>query len=181
MSGRRTSRFISAWIAFGLISLITTSCGVAPAQVEPCSSTVVDWRYGASEIRVQAGNASRALMERWFATTGHDCHKIRPRLLIVNFNNETDCYIPQDVVCDAIFRAASDDGRYSMELGATNPRINSWHRPTFIGEITLSKELTPGTSCDIEKFRLTIDLYETESKEFIDSAQDILWKKLHKC
>lgn len=161
----------------------------------------LDWRYGAGDIRIQTTKINRQLMDRWFAKTGWDCKSGKPRIIITDIDNRTDCYIPTDMIRDIIEGAAIDDGRYTVVVGdycdereldmlmckiTHDPKYNNSSRlqagqataPQFLGKIRITKAVTSDRFYDYEDYRMTVTLYDIETQEAIDSAWDVLSKKV---
>jgi hypothetical protein len=188
------------------LSLTLESCcrRVRSAQdITPGNSTCekLDWRYGASDIRIQTTKITRQLMDRWYAKTGWDCQGTKPRIIITEVDNRTDGYISTDMIRDMIEGVAIDDGRYTIVVGdyrdekeldfmmakiIHDPKYNNSSRlqpgqataPQFLGKIRLTKAVTSDCRYDYEDYRMTITLYDIETQEAVDSAWDVLTKKV---
>ncbi len=191
----------------GLLLLSATSCSLNKIahnfSINNSRATVVDWRYGASEIRIQTCKATRTLIERWLAKTSSCQSTDCPRIIITKFKNCTDCYIPCEMIRDAVEEAALDDGRFTILMcdpkseqkltgcmsktqrhpkyrypAAPSPDGNSG--PKFFGKICLTKISSTDPACQLEEYHLALDLYDAETEELVDSAQDILYKKAYR-
>lgn len=161
----------------------------------------LDWRYGAGDIRIQTTKINRILMDRWFAKTGYNYQTCKPRLVITEIDNRTDCYISTDMIRDIIEGAAIDDGRYTVLVGdyrdereldnmmnkiMNDPKYCNSSRlcpgqaiaPQFLVKIRLTKAVTSDCFYDYEDYRMTVTLYDIETQEAIDSAWDVLSKKV---
>src|SRR5947207_730381 len=110
--------------AIGLLCLAgcATSCcrNVRTAQdITPGNPrcTKLDWRYGAGDIRIQTTKINSILMDRWFSKTCYNFAYGKPRIIITQIDNRTDCYISTDMIRDIIEGAAIDDGRYTVVVG----------------------------------------------------------------
>lgn len=153
-----------------LLSVVASSCCYVHRNSSECVCVVVDWRYGASEMRIQTGRAAGDLMDRWFAKTGHDSDQKCPHIFVSKFNNLTDCFIPEEIVRDALEKAALDDGRFSIAVGKRRGK------PTLLAKVSLSRDVFSGSLGDVEVYQLTIGLYDAESDTLLDSAKDVLCK-----
>lgn len=161
----------------------------------------LDWRYGAGDIKIQTTKINRQLMDRWFAKTGYDCTGGKPRIVITEIDNRTDQYIPTDMIRDIIEGVAIDDGRYTILVGdyrdekeldyliakiSQDPKYNNSSRlltgkalaPQFLGKIRITKAVSSDRYYDFEDYRMTVTLYDIETQEAIDSAWDVLSKKV---
>lgn len=196
-------------MSLALLSLlnISTACGrhIRTAQdVTPgnCPEHRLDWRYGATDIRIQTSKINSQLMNRWFAKTGYVWDQgCKPRIIITQVDNRTDCFISTDMIRDIIEGVAIDDGRYSIIVGdcqdereldkvmakiscdpkySNNSRLanNGALAPQFLGKIRITKATTSDRYYDYEDYRMTITLYDIETQEAIDSAWDVLSKRV---
>lgn len=161
----------------------------------------LDWRYGAADIRIQTTKINRQLMDRWFAKTAYNYQQGRPRIVITEIDNRTDTYIPTDMIRDIIEGAAIDDGRYTIVVGdiADSRELDSWLNritrdpkysnssrlapnqvtaPQFLGKIRITKAINADRNYTYEDYRMSVTLYDIESQEAIDSAWDVLSKKV---
>lgn len=184
-----------------------SSCSVRrmrPAQDvtpgNPCGEKL-DWRYGATDIRIQTTKLNSQLMDRWFAKTKYDCAQGKPRILISEIDNRTDTYISTDMIRDIIEGVAIDDGRYTVVVGdyrdegeldyliskinqdpkySTSSRLSPGQAtaPQFLAKVRLTKAVTSDRFFDYEDYRMTVTLYDIETQEAIDSAWDVLSKKV---
>lgn len=192
-----------------VLALGATSCHsrhVRMAQdITPgnCRGTKLDWRYGAGDIRIQTMKINGQLMDRWFAKTCYDIRMGKPRIIITEIDNRTDCYISTDMIRDIIESAAIDDGRYSIIVGdtrdeqeldflmrkiLTDPKYSNSSRlqpcqalaPQFLAKVRLTKAVTYDQCYDYEDYRMTVNLYDIETQEAIDSAWDVLTKRVQR-
>lgn len=161
----------------------------------------LDWRYGAGDIKIQTTKINRQLMDRWFAKTGYDYAGGKPRVVITEIDNRTDQYIPTDMIRDIIEGVAIDDGRYTILVGdhcdereldyliakiSQDPKYNNSSRllsgkalaPQFLGKIRITKAISSDRFYNYEDYRMTVTLYDIETQEAIDSAWDVLSKKV---
>jgi Peptidoglycan-synthase activator LpoB len=194
-------------LIFCALILITTSCShrnIRTAQdVTPGNptGTKLDWRYGAGDIKIQTTKINKQLMDRWFAKSAYNLECGKPRIIITEVDNRTDCYIPLDMVRDIIEGVAIDDGRYTIVVGdyrdereldlmmlriSQDPKYSNKTRlnpnnvtsPQFLGKIRITKAVTSDKCFNYEDYRMTITLYDIETQEAIDSAWDVLSKKI---
>lgn len=189
-----------------LLGIAATSCGrnIRTAQdITPGNypKTKLDWRYGAGDIRIQTTKLSQQLMDRWFAKTGFDCSYCKPRLLITEIDNRTDCYISTDMIRDIFEGVAINDGRFTIVVGDTKdereldyvmhkisknpkyseegkPQFGNAKAPEFLVKVRITKSVTSDRFYDYEDYRMTVTLYDVETQEAIDSAWDVLRKKV---
>jgi hypothetical protein len=190
-----------------LLLTTLTGCGRAirtAKDVTPGNpvETQMDWRYGAADIRIQTSKINKVLMNRWYARTGYQSQDgIKPRIIITEIENKTDTYISTDMIRDIIESNAVEDGRYSILVGntaneqeldalmhkiSTNPKYSTSSRPKkgqalapqFLAKIRLTKAQTATKRYDIEDYRMSVNLYDMETQELIDSAWDVLKKQV---
>ena len=163
----------------------------------------LDWRYGAGDIRIQTAKLTRQLMDRWYLQTLYDCQNEKPRIVITEIDNRTDCYISTDMVRDIIEGVAIDDGRFTIVVGnlcdereldyfmakiSKDPKYSNCSRlspgnakaPQFLGKVRITKAVSSDCWADYEDYRMTITLYDIETQEAIDSAWDVLRKKVRR-
>lgn len=163
----------------------------------------LDWRYGAGDIRIQTTKITRELMDRWFIKSGWPYLNSKPRIVITQVDNRTDQYISTDMIRDVIESAAIDDGRFTIVVGdlqdeceldafmskiLNDPKYNNSTRleegravaPQFLGKVRITKAVTSDQWFDYEDYRMTITLYDIETQEALDSAWDILSKKVRR-
>lgn len=158
--------------------------------------------YGAEDIRIQTAKVSRTLMDRWYAETGYMLRQgQRPRVIITEIDNRTDQYISTDMIRDIIEGNAINDGRYTVVVGDTQdkqelsgmlyelthdpkysnssrPQSNQALAPQFLGKVRLTKSRSQLPKHTIEEYRMTITLYDIETQTAMDSAWDVLRKKV---
>jgi hypothetical protein len=163
----------------------------------------LDWRYGASDIRIQTTKITSQLMDRWYLKTGYQCQTGKPRIIITQIDNCTDRYISTDMIRDIIEGVAIDDGRFTIVVGneadegeldylmARNVCDPKYHNssqlqpglataPQFLGKIRITKATTSDRFYDYEDYRMTVTLYDIETQEAIDSAWDVLSKRVRR-
>lgn len=161
----------------------------------------LDWQYGANDIRIQTTKLTKILMDRWFEKTAAKAQEIKPRLIITEVSNLTNTYIPLDMVREIIESAAINDGRFSVVVGNAqdseeldrllqkalqDPKYSQSSRPTpgeakapqLLGKIRLTMAQTQQPKYDIQDWRMSITLYDIQTQEAIDSAYDVLRKKV---
>lgn len=179
---------------------VRTAKDITPGN---CPGTKLDWRYGAGDIRIQTSKVNSQLMDRWFARTCYDIQMGKPRIIITEIDNRTDCYISTDMIRDIIESAAIDDGRYSIIVGDTRDeqeldmlmrKIMSDQKysnssrlqpcqalaPQFLAKVRLTKAVTYDQWYDYEDYRMTVTLYDIETQEAIDSVWDVLTKRVQR-
>lgn len=162
----------------------------------------MDWRYGSTEIRIQTTKLTKILMDRWLSKFHMEPGKSKPRLIITGVTNATDSYIPLDMVRDIIESVAIDDGRFTVVVGndrdekeldtllqktlhdpkyaaSSRPKESEALAPQALAKIRLSLATTHMPRYDLEDWRLSITLYDVQTQEAIDSAYDVLHKKVH--
>lgn len=204
-------KYRSLIIASSLILLTTTLTGchrrirtaedITPGNF-PC--TKMDWRYGAADIRIQTCKAAGILMDRWYAKTNYDCKNGKPRVVITEVENRTDCYISTDMIRDIFEGVAVDDGRFTVTVGdarneaeldalmwkiTADPKYSNSSRlqpnmataPQFLGKVRITKAVTSDNFYDYEDYRMTVTLYDIETQEVVDSSWDVLSKKVRHC
>lgn len=193
-----------------VLALTATSCGcrhirtavdITPGNI--CNEKL-DWRYGATDIRVQTTKITSQIMDRWFIKTGYSCEIVKPRIIITEIDNCTDRYIATDMIRDIIEGVAVDDGRFTIVVGNdfdereldylmdkitfdskySNPtRLQEGMAtaPQFLGKIRITKAVTSDRFYDYEDYRMTVTLYDIQTQEIVDSAWDVLRKKVRRC
>lgn len=196
---------------FAALILATTTTGcccrymrtaqdITPGNIR---GTKLDWRYGAGDIKIQTTKINRQLMDRWFAKTCYNLQNGKPRIIITEIDNRTDCYISTDMVRDIIEGVAIDDGRYSIIVGdacdereldylmakiCNDPKYGNSSRlqpgqalaPQFLAKVRLTKAVTSDRFFNYEDYRMTVTLYDIETQEAIDSAWDVLSKRVER-
>jgi len=188
------------------LTLLLASCGrdIRTAQdITPGNSkeTALNWKYGLNDIRIQTGKITRELVDRWIARTNYDLAKGKPRIIVTQVDNRTDMVISNDMIRDIIEHAAVDDGRVTMVVGdakdeqeldqwlkkiLSNPKYSKKTKldnhevvaPQFLAKIRIVKAITEQKRYDIEEYLMTLTLYDIETQEIVDSATDILRKKV---
>lgn len=162
----------------------------------------LDWRYGAGDIRIQTTKITRQLFDRWYLKTGYQCESGKPRIIITEIDNCTDRFIPTDMIRDIIEGVAIEDGRFTVVVGnaqdegeldyimdkstfdrkygcsSTRLQPGVATAPRFLGKIRITKAVRSDRFYDYEDYRMTVTLYDIETQEAIDSAWDVLSKKV---
>lgn len=188
------------------LSLILAGCGrdirtavdVTPGNTK---ETCLNWKYGATDIRIQTGKITKELVDRWIVRTKYDIAKGKPRIIVTHIDNRTDMVISNDMIRDIIEHAAVDDGRVTMVVGDTKDEqeLDTWLKkitkdpkyarksrvdtnqvqaPQFLAKIRIVKAITEQKRYDIEEYLMTLTLYDLETQEIVDSATDLLRKKV---
>ena len=188
------------------LTLILAGCGrnirtaedVTPGNTK---ETCLNWKYGATDIRIQTGKITKELVDRWVARTQYDSTHGKPRIIVTHIDNRTDMVISNDMIRDIIEHAAVEDGRVTMVVGdskdeqeldtwlkkitkdpkyARKSRVdkNAVQAPQFLAKIRIVKAITEQKRYDIEEYMMTLTLYDLETQEIVDSATDILRKKV---
>lgn len=178
---------------------VRTAEDITPGNLSCCEK--LDWRYGAADIRIQTTKINRQLLDRWFAKTGYDCKAGKPRIVITDVDNRTDTYISTDMIRDIIEGVAIDDGRYTVVVGdwqdereldmfmnkiSHDPKYSNSSQlqagmataPQFLGKVRITKASNSDRFYDYEDYRMTVTLYDIQTQEAIDSAWDVLSKKV---
>jgi hypothetical protein len=162
----------------------------------------MDWRYGASDIKIQTTNVTKTLMDRWYWKSAKAIQAdTKPRIVITEIDNRTDMYISTDMIRDVIEGVAVNDGRFTIVVGDSrdehemdqimhkirnDPKYNNSSRlegssvkaPQFLGKVRITKAVNSDRHYDYEDYRMTITLYDLETQELVDSAWDVLKKKV---
>lgn len=200
---------ITLLACFILLSSLTSCAGRHVRTAEDITPGNIymgkmDWRYGATDIRIQTSKINSLLMDRWIAKTGYQFECGKPRIIITQIDNRTDCYIPSDMIRDIIEGVAIDDGRYTIVVGDTqdereldnlmakvtmDPKYSNSSRlqpnnataPQFLAKIRITKAVNSDCKYDYEDYRMTVTLYDIETQEAIDSAWDVLSKRVKGC
>lgn len=189
-----------------LLTLILTSCGrhlrtakdITPGNPK---ETHLSWKYGANDLRIQTTKITKELMDRWVAKTTPFEKEIKPRIVITQIDNRTDMILPSDMIRDIIESVAINDGRCTIVVGdpkdeqeldrllqkehvsekyaaELKPEKAKAIAPQFLGKIRIVKAITEQKKYDIEDYRMTLTLYDIETQEAVDSAFDVLRKKV---
>lgn len=163
----------------------------------------LDWRYGAGDIQIQTTKITSSLMDRWFVRTNWDCRNGLPRIVITEIDNRTDCYISTDMIRDIFEGVAINDGRFTITVGdawdeqeldqrmlknSYDPKYNNPTRlasgkataPHFLAKVRITKAVSASKRFDYEDYRMTVTLYDIETQEAIDSAWDVLRKRVQR-
>lgn len=189
------------------LSLILTATGCrdlrTAVDITPGNpkETHLSWKYGATDLRIQTGKITQAIVDRWIDRTHYNLAHGKPRIIVTHVDNRTDMVIPTDMIRDIIEHAAAEDGRVTMVVGDTrdeqeldqwltkilkNPKYANRSRvenhevqaPQFLAKIRLVKAMTEQKRYDIEEYLMTLTLYDIETQEIVDSATDLLRKKV---
>lgn len=142
-------------------------------------------------------------MDRWFVRTNWDCRNGLPRIVITEIDNRTDCYISTDMIRDIFEGAAINDGRFTITVGdmwdeqeldqrmqriACDPKYNSQTKPAygkasapqFLAKVRITKAVSASKRFDYEDYRMAVTLYDIETQEAVDSAWDVLRKRVQR-
>jgi hypothetical protein len=188
------------------LALILSGCGrdirtaedVTPGNAK---ETCLNWKYGATDIRIQTSKITQELVDRWVARTHYNIANGKPRIIITHVDNRTDMVISNDMIRGIIEHVAVEDGRVSMVVGDTKDEqeLDSWLKritkdpkyaktsrvennevlaPQFLAKIRIVKAMTEQKRYDIEEYLMTLTLYDLETQQIVDSATDILRKKV---
>jgi hypothetical protein len=140
-------------------------------------------------------------MNRWYNRTGWQCQNGRPRIVITDIDNRTDCYISADMIRDIFEGVAVDDGRFIIVVGdkydeaeldqslekystgakynpQTKPGFGVATAPQFLAKVRITKAKTAQPRYDLEDYRMTVTLYDIETQEVVDSSWDVLSKQV---
>jgi hypothetical protein len=163
--------------------------------------TQMSWKYGATDIRTQTSKLTKTLVDRWAGRTHYDFAQGKPRIIVTHVDNRTDMVISTDMIRDIIEHAAVEDGRVTMVVGDTKDEreLDTWLKkilkdpkysnksrvenrevqaPQFLAKIRLVKAMTEQRRYDLEEYLMTLTLYDLETQEIVDSATDLLRKKV---
>jgi len=188
------------------LSLLLCGCGRDLRTAEDitpgnCKETCLNWKYGATDIRIQTGKITKELVDRWIARTNYDLSNGKPRIIVTHVDNRTDMVISNDMIRDIIEHSAVEDGRVTMVVGdskdeheldtwlkkitkdpkyARKSRVenNAVQAPQFLAKIRIVKAITEQRRYDLEEYLMTLTLYDLETQEIVDSATDVLRKKV---
>ena len=191
-----------------ILTLLATSCccrNIRTADDITPGNPVggkLDWRYGAADIRIQTTKITGSLMDRWYQRAGEVGSQVqKPRLIITEIDNRTDMYISTDMIRDIIEGVAVNDGRFTVVVGdlddecqmddlmrriSNDPKYRNRSQldahqaiaPEFLGKIRITKAVTADKRYDYEDYRMTVTLYDIETQVVIDSAWDVLRKRI---
>jgi hypothetical protein len=188
------------------LALVLSSCGrnirtaedITPGNTK---ETRLSWKYGATDIRIQTGKITKELVDRWVARTHYDTSLGKPRIIVTHVDNRTDMVISNDMIRDIIEHVAVEDGRVTMVVGDSKDEqeLDNWLKkiikdpkysnksrvdnhevqaPQFLAKIRIVKAMTEQKRYDIEEYLMTLTLYDLETQQIVDSATDILRKKV---
>lgn len=188
-------------------ALAATACGRNIRTAEDITpghahETRLDWKYGATDIRIQTTKVTDELMQRWWNIARADLTtKGKARIIITQVDNRTDQYISTDMIRDIVEEVAVNDGRFTITVGDAKdsdeldrlmvkagldpkyraegrPQPNQATAPQFLAKIRITKATTHQKRYDLEHYRFSITLYDIETQEAIDSASDTMYKKV---
>lgn len=178
---------------------IRTAEDVTPGHEQ---ETCLDWKYGATDIRIQTQKVTDVLMQKWWNISRADlASKGKARIVITQVDNRTDQYISTDMIRDIIEEVAVNDGRFTITVGdvkdseeldtllvkagtdskyrlETRAQLGQATAPQFLGKIRITKAVTHQKRYDLEHYRFSITLYDIQSQEAVDSASDTMYKKV---
>lgn len=197
---------LSILSVLGVVLILLSGCGRHIRTAEDITpgnyrGTKLDWRYGAGDIRIQTNKLSCILMDHWFSRTGYDFSCGKPRVIITEIDNRTDCYISTDMIRDIFESVAIEDGRFTVVVGdacheqeldylmnkvQNDSKYSNKSRlvpgeaiaPHFLAKVRLTKAVTGDRNFDYEDYRMTVTLYDIETQEAIDSVSDTLRKRV---
>lgn len=195
-------------LLFALPILMCTSCATRTVRSasditpENCGCERLDWTYGAGDIRIQSRKICGILMDRWHARAGASVHPgTKPKITVAEVDNRTDQYISTDMIRDIIEGVAVQDGRFTITVGdcwdeqeldqklikiqsdskyaqSQKPAYGRATAPEFLAKIRITKAVTRDNRYDYEDYRMTVTLYDLETQELVDSAWDVLQKRV---
>ena len=192
-------------VLLSLMTLSVFSCARSARTAEDITPgnyrEKLDWRYGAGDIRIQTSKVTKKLFDRWYQHTGYQCESGKPRIIITEIDNRTDQYIASDMIRDIIEGVAFEDGRFTLvvgndqdegELDYTMDKISRASKyknatrltpgqataPQFLGKIRITKAIRTDRLYTYEDYRMSVTLYDIETQEIVDSAWDVLCKKV---
>ncbi len=178
---------------------IRTAQDVTPGHEK---QACLDWKYGATDIKIQTAHVTSELMKRWWSVTKEELEtKGKARIVITEVDNRTDQVISSAMIRDIIEEVAIDDGRFTVVVGdaldekeldrlldkttknpkyadATRPKRHNATAPAFDARIRITKAITHQKDHDLEHYRFQIVLYDIETQEAVDSASDTMYKKV---
>lgn len=178
---------------------IRTAEDITPGHYQ---ETCLDWKYGATDIRIQTEKVTDILMQKWWNVARNDiAAKGKARIVITEVDNRTDQYISTDMIRDIIEEVAVNDGRFTITVGDAKdeneldrlvakaghdpkyrqegrPQVGQATAPNFIAKIRITKAVTHQKRYDLEHYRFAITLYDIQNQEAIDSASDTMYKKV---
>ena len=192
-------------LIFPFIALSLTAChhhvrtaiDATPGNPRECE---LDWRYGANDIRIQTTNLSKTLMDRWFNKTKYLFNpQEKPTIVFGGIDNQTDMFIPSELIQDVLEGVAINDGRFRITVSYAkdekeldclmckqqlSPKYQNSSKlepcqaiaPRFLAKLRITKAATKTPCYDIEDYRMTMTLYDIETQECIDQAFDLLRK-----
>lgn len=188
------------------LTLLLAGCGRDIRTAEDITpgnpkETQLSWKYGATDIRIQTGKITKTLVDRWVAKTHYDTAQGKPRIIITQIDNRTDMVISTDMIRDIVEHVAVDDGRVTMLVGDTKDEqeLDTWLKkilndpkyskksrvdnhavlaPQFLAKLRITKAMTEQKRYDLEDYLMTLTLYDIETQEIVDSATDVLRKKV---
>ncbi len=198
-------RIFSVFLLFFSVFFISTSCMRSVRTAEDITPghapTKLDWRYGAGDIKIQTSAITSQLMDRWYTCLGAPCRCDKPRLLISQIDNCTDQYISLEMIRNIIEEVAVEDGRFTIVVGnvcdeseldarmnknifspkyanASQLQAGKATAPQYLAKVRLVKAVRKDCFYTFEDYRMTVTLYDIETQEVVDSASDVLIKKV---
>lgn len=187
--------------------LVLSACGRNIRTAEDITpghekETCLDWKYGATDIKIQTSHVTSELMNKWWKIAKEEIStKGKARIILTEVDNRTDQFISTAMIRDIVEEVAIDDGRFSVVAGdsldekeldrllektnldpkydqRTRPQAGAASAPQFLAKIRITKATTHQKRHDIEHYRFSITLYDIETQEAVDSASDTLYKKV---
>ncbi len=189
-----------------ILALMTASCGGRRLRIAEDITpgnyfyTKLDWRYGSGDIRIQLYKLCSVLMNNWQTKIGYDAF-YKPRIVITDIDNCTDEYISTEMIRDILEEIAVNDGRFTVVAGDRCDRaeLDAWMdrilndskfdnssrikpsgaiAPQFLAKVRITKAIASDRCYDYQDYRMTVNLYDIETGCAIDSASDLLRKRI---
>ncbi|MBJ7449710.1 MAG: hypothetical protein JHC93_05055 [Parachlamydiales bacterium] len=187
---------LAALILTGCAHRVRTACDVTPGNAQEHR---LDWKYGATDLRIQTTKILSSLMDRWECSTRATTCK--PCIVITPVDNRTHHIISCDMIRDIFESAAAEDGRFTVVVGDFNDESaldkymqkiqtqtkydndtrleqNGAIAPQLLAKVRITEAITHQNRFDLEDYRMTVNLFDIQSQELIDSAYDVLSKKV---
>ncbi len=136
---------------------------------EKAAAQRVAWQYGANDLRIQATKVNKKLIENWL-----EGHEGKPLLYIAEVDNRTDWHIDTEMLQDIFTNVAINDGRYDV----TMEEPDTGDIPVLRATILLTKKATKLKYFEYEDYIMTITVFDNDNQQKIDSAWDILRKRV---
>lgn len=200
---RSTLFFATCGLLFmttGCARYARTAVDITPGNI---SGEKLDAHYGANDIRIQTTKLNATLMDRWLAKTGYDLSCGTPRIIITCIDNCTNQYISTDMIRDIFEGAAVNDGRYTVIVGnyqdtnelnallnkytqdpryssTSKPQFGALKAPQFLAKVRITNDFNYDPYYVYEDYRMSVSLYDIETQELIDSAWDVLKKRVRR-